>query len=236
MIFFSSCERESPCNTLDCGIHGHCTIDSNGDPVCDCDEGYIGTPCEAIDQCSLIVCENGGSCQIDEEGNAYCECPDGFIGENCEAIDYCFQAQCEGNTICNILPDNSTECICMDGYEDGDEPCDTEMRERFIGTYDIVTICFDAPTEIISEVCEISKDPDHIRRMVFDKFGNFATEIYGFVIETNNFAIPLQYNANNELTKSILTSNISEAGGISILYKYETIDGERTCQTNMIKQ
>ncbi|MGB1205981.1 MAG: calcium-binding EGF-like domain-containing protein [Chitinophagales bacterium] len=235
ITFLASCQRESPCDTLDCGQYGHCTIDNNGDPVCDCDDGYFGTPCQAIEACSLINCENGGTCQTDDEGNAYCQCPDGFTGENCEEIDHCFEAECVGNTTCNLLSDGTYECICMDGYEDGDEPCDTEMRERFIGTYDILTICLDAPSEFISDVCEISKDPDNIRRITFDKFGHFGTEIYGFVMETNRFAIPLQYSIDNELTKSTFTANITN-GQISILYKHESTDGERECQSILTKQ
>ena len=237
MVFMTSCQRESPCDTLECGQYGHCTIDSNGDPVCDCDDGYVGTPCQAIDLCPPGVCENGGTCLIDEFGNAYCDCADGFTGETCSEIDPCIAEACEGNTTCNRLSDGTYECICIDGYEDGDNPpCDVEMREKFIGTYTAQIVCF--PTEDPNNVTfdigtsTISKDPNNVRRIIFDELGFFDTEIYGLVIESNKFVIPIQYAYPNDST---LIRGINEVfienNAMSIFYKYNNEDGdEMTCQ------
>ena len=229
MIFFSACERESPCNTIDCGQYGHCTIDSNGTPVCDCDDGYVGTPCQAIDLCPPGVCENGGTCLIDDFGNAYCECADGFTGETCSEIDICFGA-CGANMTCKLLSENTYECICLDGYEDGDNPpCDVEMREKFLGTYyNSLTSCNNG--EAIQDTYIISKDPNNVRRIIFDKFGTFDTEVYGLVIESNKFVIPLQYTSNDILIRGVEEASL-ENMAISIYYKYDNEEGDEvTCQ------
>jgi hypothetical protein len=192
------------------------------------------------------VCENGGTCLIDDFGNAYCECAEGFTGVNCSEIDACFEANCQGNTTCNLLPDGTYECICLDGYEDGDNPpCDVEMRAKFLGTYDMLTVCYPTSnpsnTSFYSDVCTISgTDTNNVRRIAFDNFGDLGTEVYGLVIESNGLVVPLQYadkyisdnDFNTVLARGIETSSLVYDASdtiISLWYKYEE-EEEITCQ------
>ncbi len=78
------------CVGLVCQNGGTCFINQNGEPECDCPDGYEGVNCEIIDYCFGVTCPPNvteDSPVYDEtDGNCYCYCNPGYEGENCELL------------------------------------------------------------------------------------------------------------------------------------------------------
>ena len=65
------------CALVDCGLHGHCVLSAQGQPDCDCEEGYeaFGLGC-VVDPCYGETCTGHGKC-VKANGVAACKCDDG---------------------------------------------------------------------------------------------------------------------------------------------------------------
>ena len=108
---FTGC-RPDPCDYVACGV-GECV-----EGICDCPEGFTGENCE-IEECFGIVCANG-DCDSQTES---CLCNPNYYGEGCDTL--CVNGEFEHGA-----------CHCGEGYEGS--TCETEIRERFIGTWDVL--------------------------------------------------------------------------------------------------
>jgi hypothetical protein len=91
-----------PCESLDCGAHGSCVVDGQGQTAsCNCEAGYLGDRCQNCDTVNGYVIDGGacrlnpcferdcgtGSCVIDTlNWTASCACPATAFGENCEYL------------------------------------------------------------------------------------------------------------------------------------------------------
>lgn len=64
-----------------CQNGGTC-INSNGDYMCVCVNGWSGHDCTVNeDDCAMMPCYSGGTCH-DRVGYFFCECPKGKTGKN----------------------------------------------------------------------------------------------------------------------------------------------------------
>ncbi|EGT59406.1 CBN-CRB-1 protein [Caenorhabditis brenneri] len=83
----SNSYRSHPtCSDIRCQNGGVCKIDAEGEPYCDCPEGYEGPFCEPKSGCTINPCQNGGTCQ-DADGQYFCHCKNGFAGVHCETLE-----------------------------------------------------------------------------------------------------------------------------------------------------
>ncbi len=114
-----------PCANIDCG-EGVCAL-QNGEPVCQCFDGYItqGLSCIA-DPCTSNPCVFG-LCRV-VGGVASCQCDEGYAGTLCEHCDAgyrpmngrCIQGDpCEDDPcafgVCAMI-DGEKTCVCHEGY------------------------------------------------------------------------------------------------------------------------
>lgn len=102
----------APCDYVACGP-GECV-----EGICDCPEGFSGENCE-VEECFGVPCLNG-ECDPQTES---CECDPNYYGEGCD-------------TLCVNGEFATGDCHCAEGYEG--IACDTEMRDRFVSTWDVL--------------------------------------------------------------------------------------------------
>jgi len=121
-ILWSSCEKSSLCDGVDCGPNGQCVINTSGEAVCNCFAGYEGTNCNTFNPCLLLECQNGGSCIKTSDTTAMCNCAVDttgqtlYIGESCEKINPCYGFDCGENGNCVVDSLDRATCDCMPGF------------------------------------------------------------------------------------------------------------------------
>lgn len=136
-------ERPQPCQPSPCGPNSQCR-DINGQAVCSCLIGYIGSPpscrpecmvstdCRPDEACSNRKCIKPcqGACGINAKcqvinHNPICSCPTSYTGDpfiRCvhqeilpDKIDACIPSPCGPNSICRESSGTPT-CSCKVGY------------------------------------------------------------------------------------------------------------------------
>lgn len=137
-----------PCNPSPCGQNSQCRS-INGQAVCSCVSGYIGSPpscrpecvvssdCSRNEACSNLKCINPcvGTCGIQAQcqvinHNPICSCPAGFSGDpflrcNPEIINVCKPSPCGPNALCQVIND-SPSCTCLPGFINSPPNCRPE--------------------------------------------------------------------------------------------------------------
>lgn len=120
---------------------------------------------EDPDPCETVVCQNSGTCV-----NGACQCPEYYYGGFC-------QFNCVNGTFTDT-------CACKDGY--GGDVCDTELRARFIGSYQVYETCFTstAPYEYNST---IATGTAGVRSLTLSNFrGDSTYALINIRLEDNN--------------------------------------------------
>ncbi len=226
ITFISSCESGSPCDTIEC-INGRCAIDTMGNPICSCFDGWKGVTCETP-SCSEVDCGTNGTCIIGAEGVPICDCEGGWTGVNCEEQDLCFNVSCPATGVCI-----EGECSCLPYYE-GDD-C-VPMRDKFLGNYNNGNSACPTPEDYDLEIVE---DPDDISKIILKNFhavGGPGTEISASIIASTSMIIPYQTDDAGVIFKSTNTGRLS-GNTLTIEYKVEQEDGNLiTCTLTMTKQ
>ena len=94
-------------DSLKC-INGHCRLDLNGIPKCECNGHFGGQYCDqSLDTCKHRICL-GGTC-IDTQSGYKCKCPSGKEGMNCQ-IDPLKTAKCLDACSSNVSESNGGRC------------------------------------------------------------------------------------------------------------------------------
>jgi len=124
--------------------------------------GMLTTSCEQ-DPCEDVTCLNGGSC---EDGD--CVCPDRYTGEECET-DKCENVGCENGSY--AINGNSCTCECVSGYE-GDS-CNTEIRTKFLGTYDVDDDCLSNDSDYSSTIKVSNVE---VNKILIENLGNYECD------------------------------------------------------------
>ena len=105
------CEaRSDECSLFDSTkcINGHCKLDSNGNPKCECNGHFGGQYCDqSLDTCKHGLCK-GGTC-VDTQSGYNCKCPPGSVGKNCQ-IDQLKISQCMAVCKSNATDSNGGRC------------------------------------------------------------------------------------------------------------------------------
>lgn len=89
-------EISNPCNPSPCGPNSQCR-EINGQAVCSCVQGYIGSPPTCRSECVVSS-----------------ECPQNKACSNLKCKDPCPGA-CGVNTNCNVFQHNPI-CMCLNGF------------------------------------------------------------------------------------------------------------------------
>jgi hypothetical protein len=103
---------------------------------------------------------------------------------SCGETDPCKDVECGANGDCF-----EGECVCNVGYELGTSgQCDTEMRTKFIGTYNIVETCVatNQPTGTYSSTIAVSSD--NVSTVTITNFGDSGVVAKG-TIDKNKITI-----------------------------------------------
>ena len=139
MLLFSACSDDSkstpapnPCDIIDCGGHGKCSVDAANTPKCTCDASFHNSTsnaliCEAndtADPCKGIDCGGHGKCSVDAANAPKCTCDASFHNSSsnaliCEAndtADPCNGIDCSGHGTCKTGTDKQPVCDCDSGY------------------------------------------------------------------------------------------------------------------------
>ncbi|OWY23999.1 hypothetical protein C7N43_28090 [Sphingobacteriales bacterium UPWRP_1] len=223
------CQNFDPCLLITCANGGTKEPDAD-DPSkchCVCPPEYDGPSCEQQNYCFGITCENGGTAVNDTLATrCVCECPPGFIGEFCQTPNPCNLVDCYPNATCQLTANLEPVCVCNPGWE-GDM-CETEIREKYIGTYNAKSYYTDGSS--VSYTCEISKHPDDVTKMYLSTLlqnpnpapGILLQNVYAVVYQSNTFAIPVQnVFPNNEQVKSVSIGQRNPANGVvTVFYTY----------------
>ncbi len=91
---------DDPCTEVG-QVPGTCTMISDTDFACDCEEDFSGDKCEPVaGGCASVLCENDGMCVEDGDGNTSCECADRFGGDTCGECLPPYQNPASGCTEC----------------------------------------------------------------------------------------------------------------------------------------
>ena len=221
-----ACEPNNPCSKLDCGAHGECAIDELGIATCLCDPGYEGTNCQTYNPCLLLNCQNGGNCKIDDQGNAFCDCPPQYAGIDCSQDNPCYNQPCQNGGTCQIDENGKAICQCPPGYGgqfcekcalgyEGND-CQTLIRIKFLGTYNGIAKKPGSPN--IEFVCTISENADKVYRMNVANLFNLSSTVYAVVTGSQEWAIPLQTDANGNAIYSLSNGKRNVNTGILTLY------------------
>lgn len=133
----------SKCALTNCGGHGECVIDYNGDAACSCDPGYqvesgfcaglLDVPCGDAQVCySGLLCSNGtcaspcdnGVCAGGRTCNTAsnppaCACPLGTVARDSQCVDVCSTITCSGRGTC-VTQGQFPTCACESGYVPND--------------------------------------------------------------------------------------------------------------------
>lgn len=153
MLLLILVERPQPCHPSPCGPNSQCR-DVNGQAVCSCLVGFIGSPpscrpecivstdCSPAEACSNRKCINPcqGSCGVAAKcqvinHNPICSCPSDFTGNpfvRCfikeftpDPVDPCTPSPCGPYSICKEISGNPS-CSCMNGYVGSPPYCKPE--------------------------------------------------------------------------------------------------------------
>ena len=143
VIFFISVANPEPCYPSPCGPNSQCR-NINGQPVCSCLEGYIGTPPSCKPECIVSTdclpdeaCTNRkcikscqGACGINAKcqpinHNPICSCPSPYTGDpfiRCilqefepVIVDACIPSPCGPNSVCKEVS-GTPICSCKSEY------------------------------------------------------------------------------------------------------------------------
>lgn len=225
------CEFYDPCLLITCQNNGAKEIapDDTTKCLCICPPEFTGEFCETPNYCLGVECENGGT-PVNEPAtfSCTCSCLPGFIGQFCEQPDPCFNFSCPTNASCQLTTTLQPQCVCNPGWE-GTE-CQTEIREKYIGTYNARSIYTDG-SSTTTYTCTITKHPNDVTKMYFSHLlvntaGSNPIElkdVYAVVYQSNTFALPVQLVfPNNELVKSVSIGQRNSANGVvTVFYTYE---------------
>lgn len=178
-LFNSECSQQMACfnkNCVDpcigvCGEGSECRV-VNHNPVCMCQEGYIGnpliqctlrrhieenidrcnpSPCGPNSQCSIVNDRVKCSCFVGFEGNppschpecsVSVDCPSNKICQNMKCVNPC-PGSCGLNAICSVSS-HVMSCICEPGFN-GNPYSHCEIRRTEIQT---ITPCYPNPCGI----------------------------------------------------------------------------------------
>ncbi|KAK1155658.1 hypothetical protein AOXY_G26555 [Acipenser oxyrinchus oxyrinchus] len=150
----------------ECLNGGTCYKNSQGNVLCSCPPGFLGTLCQTSNPCQNNPCQQGGSCQPHREGGGYtCTCRTGFEGHHCEQdSDECLEQICRNEAPCfNTF--GGFVCACQTGW--GGTLCD--VREDVclsrpchnggscVAKPDGAFIC-SCPTGFTGLICQINMD------------------------------------------------------------------------------
>lgn len=145
--------RPEPCQPSPCGPNSQCR-NINGQPVCSCLVGFIGSPpscrpecsvssdCLPNEACSNMKCANPcqGACGVEAicqviNHNPICSCPLLHTGNpfiRCiaqpsepELIDPCIPSPCGPNSICKVTSE-APSCSCLPGFVGSPPYCKPE--------------------------------------------------------------------------------------------------------------
>ncbi|XP_014672260.1 PREDICTED: protein jagged-1-like [Priapulus caudatus] len=105
-------------------VHGGCLLNSNGEPSCECVDGWTGEKCDQHIPSCENYCKNGGTCHLKSDGLPECMCTPNFLGDKCQ---HCNKLKCENEGICQYDP-SAPYCICPQPYEG--KRCQNSMCDR----------------------------------------------------------------------------------------------------------
>jgi hypothetical protein len=121
----------------------------------------------------------------------------------------CKNIDCSGNGSCN-----QGICACRSGYEGRD--CESEIRKKFIGTFDMAEECSSGPT-IYTVIIE--PDPNNAEKIILNNIYNTEFEVKAtvdkdlFVIEQTEFSSIGQISGTGKITNGDLRINYSIVTG-----------------------
>ena len=132
-VAFAGCPQDEICDSsMTCSGHGTCVV-VGGEPVCECDDGYVRDRRQCVDPCEGISCSGHGTC-VAEGVYKRCECDDGYqaVGLSCQDLhncvdgdedgygvgDDCTEVDCD-DTNASIHPGHVEECDTLDNDCDG---------------------------------------------------------------------------------------------------------------------
>lgn len=103
LFFFSAASNKSkilnPCVSKPCGEHANCKTNSKtNQPICSCQEGYIGSP---------------PFCQLDCMHNSDCTLQQACLNNQC--TNPCTASVCGQNADCRVI-NHRPICACKEGY------------------------------------------------------------------------------------------------------------------------
>ncbi len=139
ILLFSACGDDTkstpapnPCDGIDCGGHGTCSVDASNAPKCTCEASFHNSStnaliCEANDPgnpCSGIDCGGHGTCSVDASNAPKCTCEASFHNSSTNALlceandpgDPCSGIDCSGHGTCKADANNQPVCDCESGY------------------------------------------------------------------------------------------------------------------------
>ena len=91
----------SPCSNFYCGINAHCIVNTQNQPVCQCQNGFYGNPWA------------GGACLPEIKCSTQLPCPSDQVCINHVCIDICQGQKCGPGAKCDL---NSQSCKCLPNY------------------------------------------------------------------------------------------------------------------------
>lgn len=169
------------------------------------------------DPCLEVACQNGGNCV-----DGACECAEYFFGSSCE--DKCVKGDYADGV-----------CTCKNGYEG--EACDVEMRNKFLGTWQVSETCLN-----IANVYEYSMVIDISTTGILD-FGidNFRDDQNNPIVlctvdktNTTQFVIAAQDFGSGQQLEGTGSFNAS-GDTLTIDYKLSFSNGAEFCTMKLHK-
>lgn len=129
----------SKCENEVCDNHGTCELNTNGEPVCNCENGFKNEGnLNCVNVCQNITCNNHGNCEPDTNNNPVCNCDTGYgHGETeIECIYVCNNVNCQENAHCESDENSLPVCICNENYQDNnnDQICKPDCTNVQCGT------------------------------------------------------------------------------------------------------
>ncbi len=107
------CHKAEPnlCQGVECSGHGTCAVDTDGNALCVCDDGYHrdGLACLQDDPCDPDPCSGNGTCDAGS-----CTCDQGYTGSAC---DSCASGYHPEGAACVA---DSCVAVLSDDFDDGD--------------------------------------------------------------------------------------------------------------------
>ncbi|GAB4384355.1 MAG: hypothetical protein Kow0075_16380 [Salibacteraceae bacterium] len=133
------------------------------------------------DPCENVVCSNGGVCS---EG--ICLCEEYYYGPYCD--NYCVNGEFDST------------CVCNTGYEG--EACETEEREKFVGTHSVHEECITSTQDYFYTVV-IKEGNQGIRSIEIHNFRDDETyaPVEAYLTSSTEFVIdPQKPKGSQELS------------------------------------